>query len=427
MSESIKLNINGKDFEFPLVVGTDGNKGIDFTSLYSKTGLVSFDPGLFNTAFGYSKVSKRDPIANELYYRGYSVEDLALNSTFVETAYLLIYGDLPNATDQANFSKKLSKHSMIHEDMINLFDGFPGKNSPLAYLSALMTSLSTYYPEDYEEGLDKGIDQTARILAKIRTIAAFSYKKMIGQPLIYPLDRLPYCSNFLHMMHAVPAEPYEVDPSYDRVLNQIWILYADHEQNVSNTAVQIVGTAKANLFASIGAGICAQFGVREGGRTIAAVELIQEIIKSKVTVSDYMERLKKSDTDLHSLGFGHKAYEGISPRARVAKTIFNDFYKNRTLTPVEEKAMEIVEFTTKDSYFLERNLYPNLEFYSAVIFHTLGIPKQLFSVMQTIGRLPGWLAHWRELRKKGDFSKVRPKQIYVGENNRKYIPIQSRI
>lgn len=420
--------IDGKSHEIPLVTGTDGRQGLDTSSLYKKTGLVTFDPGFFNSAIGYSKVSRRVPESGELYYRGYDIEDLTMNSSFVETSYLLIYGALPTRQELTDFSKRLSNHSLIHEDMLNLFDGFPGKANPLAALSVMVTSLSSYYSDEYEENLDKGVDQVTRLLAKIRTIAAFTYKHSLGQPFVYPLDRLPYCTNFLHMLHTIGAEgEYVVPPEFDRVLNQLWILYAEHEQNVSATTINIIGSTRANLFASVSAAISAQWGSREGGRPVAAIGLLEEIQKSGVDVKSYFEKFKSGDAELRSNGFGQKAYDVVSPRTKVARKVFHEFYKNRKLDPLEEMAMEVEKVVTSDSFFQEKLIYPNLEFYSGVIFHTLGIPKELFTSMQVIGRLPGWMAHWRELRKIGENSKVRPRQIYVGENNRKYIPIDSRV
>lgn len=427
MSE-VEIRHNGRTYNFPVLAGTDGKEGIDISEIYKKTGLVTLDPGLFNTALGLSKVSRRDPENGTLTYRGYSIEELAYQSTFVETAYLLINGDLPNKQELSDFSSRLSKHSMIHEDMINLFDGFPGVANPLAVLSVMVTSLSSYYQEDYEEKLEIGVDLIARLLAKIRTIAAFTHKHAIGQPFVYPKDSNSYCTNFLYMMHTIPAAgDYEVSEDFDRILNQLWILHGDHEQNVSNTAVQLVGSTQANLFACISAGIMAQWGAREGGRPTAALDLIQDIVKTKTPVKDYLERFKTGEAKMHSNGFGQKAYDVVSPRAKVARKLFYSFYQNRTLTSIEETAMKIDEVVWSDSYFVDKLLYPNLEFYSGVLFHTLGIPKSMFSVIQTIGRLPGWLAHWKEQRKKGDFSKFRPKQVYVGEIQRNYIPIQSRI
>ncbi|EJZ40701.1 citrate (Si)-synthase [Leptospira licerasiae str. MMD4847] len=411
----------------PVITGTDGNKGIDIRDLHTKTGLTSYDPGFFNTAYAQSKISRRDPLTGDLQYRGYDVAELVHYSTFVETSYLLIYGDLPNEKQLKEFSMKLSKHSLIHEDMINLFDGFPGRAHPLAVLSVMVSSLSSYYQDEYEEYLDRGIDQAARLLAKIRTIAAFSYKKMIGQPFVYPVDRHPYCTNFLYMLFSIPSVKYQPSEEHDRILNQLWILYADHEQNVSNTTVQLIGSTQANIFASVSSAINALWGSREGGRQVAAVELIEDIIKSKLSVPEFFERMKKGEYQLHSTCFGHDAYKVKSKRSTIAQKLFIDFYKQKKLDPIAEVALQVDDFVSKDSFYLEKNLYPNLEFYSAILFHSLGIPKELFTAMQAIGKLPGWLAHWREQRIGVNAShKVRPRQIFTGETHRKYRQILER-
>ncbi|MEI7012260.1 citrate/2-methylcitrate synthase [Leptospira licerasiae] len=427
MSDFVELKFGDQVHRLPVITGTDGNKGIDIRDLHTKTGLTSYDPGFFNTAYAQSKISRRDPLTGDLQYRGYDVAELVHYSTFVETSYLLIYGDLPNEKQLKEFSMKLSKHSLIHEDMINLFDGFPGRAHPLAVLSVMVSSLSSYYQDEYEEYLDRGIDQAARLLAKIRTIAAFSYKKMIGQPFVYPVDRHPYCTNFLYMLFSIPSVKYQPSEEHDRILNQLWILYADHEQNVSNTTVQLIGSTQANIFASVSSAINALWGSREGGRQVAAVELIEDIIKSKLSVPEFFERMKKGEYQLHSTCFGHDAYKVKSKRSTIAQKLFIDFYKQKKLDPIAEVALQVDDFVSKDSFYLEKNLYPNLEFYSAILFHSLGIPKELFTAMQAIGKLPGWLAHWREQRIGVNAShKVRPRQIFTGETHRKYRQILER-
>jgi citrate synthase len=426
MSKKVELVCDGKKYELGLIEGSDGACGIDITGLYETTGLVALDPGFFNTAIGESRVSRRDAVKGELTYRGYDVADLVKNSSFVETSYLLIYGELPTKEQLEDFSKRLSKHSMIHEDMINLFDGFPGKAHPLAVLSTMVMSLSSYYSEDYEESIDKGVDQVSRLLAKVRTIAAFSYKKMIGQPFVYPLDRLPFCTNFLHMLFSVPAEEYHVDPYLDKILNQVWILYADHEQNVAATTVQIVGSTKANLFASISAGISALWGSREGGQSAIAVDLIDEFNKSGLDIKSFIDhKIKTQNIFNQSTIFGHSAYNTVSPRAKVARELFHEF-SMKYPDPIIEGAKKFDDYIWNNPEFQEKNIYPNLEFYSGVIFHGMGIPNNMFTLMQAIGKLPGWLAHWRELRLNSNFKKVRPRQIYTGEMKRKYRPIFER-
>ncbi|WP_167882289.1 citrate/2-methylcitrate synthase [Leptospira langatensis] len=427
MSDFVELKVGDQVHRLPLITGTDGKKGIDIRELHNKTGLISYDPGFFNTAYAQSKISRRDSMTGDLHYRGYDVAELVHYSSFVETSYLLIYGELPTEKQLKEFSMKLSKHSLIHEDMINLFDGFPGKAHPLAVLSVMVSSLSSYYQDEYEEYLDRGIDQAARLLAKIRTISAFSYKKMIGQPFVYPLDRHPYCTNFLYMLFSLPSLKYQPTEDHDRILNQLWILYADHEQNVSNTTVQLIGSTQANIFASVSSAINALWGSREGGRQVAAVELIEDIIKSKLSVPEFFERMKKGELAYQSTCFGHDAYKVKSKRSTIAQKLFVDFYKQKKLDPIAEIALQVDEYVSKDSFYLEKNLYPNLEFYSAILFHSLGIPKELFTAMQAIGKLPGWLAHWREQRLTVDSShKVRPRQIYTGETSRKYKQILER-
>ncbi|PJZ26716.1 citrate synthase [Leptospira hartskeerlii] len=427
MSDFVELKFGDQVHRLPVITGTDGNKGIDIRDLHTKTGLTSYDPGFFNTAYAQSKISRRDALTGDLQYRGYDVAELVHYSTFVETSYLLIYGDLPTEKQLKEFSMKLSKHSLIHEDMINLFDGFPGRAHPLAVLSVMVSSLSSYYQDEYEEYLDRGIDQAARLLAKIRTISAFSYKKMIGQPFVYPLDRHPYCTNFLYMLFSIPSVKYQPSEEHDRILNQLWILYADHEQNVSNTTVQLIGSTQANIFASVSSAINALWGSREGGRQVAAVELIEDIIKSKLSVPEFLERLKKGDYQRHSTCFGHDAYKVKSKRSTIAQKLFLEFYKQKKLDPIAEIALQVDDYVSKDPFYLEKNLYPNLEFYSAILFHSLGIPKELFTAMQAIGKLPGWLAHWREQRIGVNAShKVRPRQIFTGETHRKYRQILER-
>lgn len=420
-----ELNLDGKAFPLNLITGTDGKQGIDIKNLYDTTGVITVDPGCFNTAIGESSVSRRDPDKGQLSYRGYEISDLVKNSSFVETSYLLIYGDLPKENELRDYSNRLSKHSMIHEDMINLFDGFPGKAHPLAVLSTMVMSLSSYYTDEYEESVDRGVDQVTRLLSKIRTIAAFSYKKMIGQPFVYPIDKLPFCTNFLHMLFSVPSEPYIVPKDHDKLLNQLWILYGDHEQNVAATTVQLIGSTKANLFASISAGISALWGSREGGQSVAAVELLENILKSGKDYKTYLSDATIRGELAKANFLGHEAYKVKSPRAIVAREIFRDFFKTHH-TPLVDLAFEVDEYISNESYFKDKNLYPNLEFYSGILFNTIGIPKNMFTLMQAIGKLPGWLAHWRELRIRSNFKKARPRQIYIGNMNKTHTPVEKR-
>lgn len=420
-----ELNLDGKSFPLNIVTGTDGKQGLDIKNLYNSTGMVTVDPGCFNTAISESSVSRRDPDKGQLSYRGFQIDDLVKNSTFVETSYLLIYGELPKEAELKDYSRRLSKHSMIHEDMINLFDGFPGKAHPLAVLSTMVMSLSSYYTDEYEESRDRGVDQVTRLLSKIRTIAAFSYKRMIGQPFVYPIDKLPFCTNFLHMLFSVPSEPYLVPKDQDRLLNQLWILYGDHEQNVAATTVQLIGSTKANLFASISAGISALWGSREGGQSVAAVEFLENILKSGKDYKTYLSDASVRE-DLTKANFlGHEAYNVKSPRAIVAREIFREFFKTHH-SPLVDLVFEVDEYISNESFFANKSLYPNLEFYSGILFNSIGIPKNMFTLMQAIGKLPGWLAHWRELRIRSNFKKARPRQIYIGNLNKTHIPVEKR-
>lgn len=413
MINKVELKIDGNTHEIPIIVGKDGKQALDISNLYKKTGFITFDPGFKNTAFQESSISHINPETGELTYRGYKIEDLAKYYSFVAVSYLIIFGELPNKENLEKYSKKLSSHSLIHEDMINLFDGFPSKTHPLSILSTMVTSLSSYYPEVYSED-ENGIDQVTSLLAKVRTITAFSYRRMLGLPFEYPQTKLPYCSNFLNMMFTKPNKKFEIPEVYEKTLNQLWILYAAHEINTAATAILVVANTRANIFASISAGISSLWGSREGGQNIAAVSLVEHILNDQSDYKLFFERLKKGEEALHSTGFGHSAYNVKSARDKVAQSIFHEFYKYHPLDPVAELAMKIEEYVSKDSYYQENNLYPNLEFYSGIMFHSLGIPKEIFTSMQVIGKLPGWLALWRELWKHGEYTRPRPQQIYQG-------------
>lgn len=417
-----ELKIDGKTFELPILTGTDGKSGIDIQNLYNSTGYITFDPGLYNTATNFSNISIKDPRKGMLSYRGYSIDDLTKNSTFVETAYILIYGKLPTVDEISNFSRNLSKNSMIHEDMANLFDGFPGKAHPLAILSVMITSLSTYYDSDDSAS----IEQVTRLLGTIRTMAAFSYKKLIGQPFIFPQAKLPYAENFLYMLFSTPSNPYSPPASHVKILNQLWILYAEHEQNVSTATVEIIGSIQANLFVAISAGITALWGTREGHKNSAAIALLEDIKRSGSDYKSYFDKYLDADIQNYPVGFGHTAYDVVSPRAIVGRKLFIDFYNNNPHDELTSLAIEIDDYILNHPVFQKKKFYPNLQYYSGAIFHSLGIPKEMFPVMQAIGKLPGWIAHWREIQLKHQYTYVRPKQIYDGVMNQTYIPREER-
>ena len=427
-SRKARLIVEGVEYELPLLEGTDGRLNLDITELREKAGIYTFDPNLSNTAVARSAVSWIDQEKGILLYRGYNINELVEKSSFVETSYLLIEGKLPNEVELRDFSTSLSKHSMIHEAMRNFYDAFPGDAHPLAILSVMVTSLSSYYPATYEQNMLKGIDVKTRLLAKIRTLAAWSYKKFRGEPLIYPRDELPYCTNFLNMLFANPSEPYSVKPEHDRVLNQILILYSDHELNVATSTVRIVGSTDANLFACISAGTCALWGARDSGVRMPPMRMLNAMIENHQDPEQYFERFIKGREPMFATGLGHANYGGIDPRAKLMKSIFHDFLKKNTeyqSDPIMKKALEVEAFCFGHPYFMEKNLYPNLDFYSALAFYTLGIPPQMMNVVRVIAKTAGWLAHWYEERGGNELS-FRPRQIYSGERERAYAPVEKR-
>lgn len=429
----IEFENNQKKIKVPLIEGSDNKKSLDINFLFQESGLTTYDNALNNTAIAKSKISYIDSVNGKLYYRGYDIEELVEYSTFVETSFLLIYGHLPTKSELKQFSNELSKHSMIHESMRLFFDAFPGNAHPLAILATLVIALSAYYPSSFEEIKKKGIDIRTRLLAKVRTLAAWSYKKSVGQPIIYPRDELPYCTNFLNMMFATPAEPYKVDPIDDRVLNQILILYADHEMNATTTTVRIIASGRANLFACINAGICSLWGSRESDANVPPIIMLQEMINKNITPEEYFKDFISGKKQLKLNGLGHNAYEKEDPRAKISRRIFKDYYQNKVQKnpsilsdPIIKKALEVEEYVMNHPVFKEMNLYPNLEFYSALIFKLLGFPPEMNNVIRAIGKLPGWLAHWTEQRENPDRKVYRPKQVYIGEINKKYVSLEER-
>jgi citrate synthase len=426
MSEHARLTLEGKDYEFPVITGSEGEKAIDISELRSRTGYITLDNGYVNTGATTSSITYLDGEKGILRYRGIPIEQLAEQSTFVETSYLLIYGELPTRQQLDNFSRLLTNHSMIHEDMKHFFDGFPASAHPMAILSSMVCSLSAYYPESLNvfENMDM---QATRLLSKLRTIAAFSYKKSIGRPIMYPLNHLTYCANFLQMMFAVPAESYEVDPDMVRALNILLILHADHEQNCSASTVRLVGSSEANLFASISAGICALWGPLHGGANQAVIEMLQQIDESGISCADYLDQVKDKKTSVKLMGFGHRVYKNYDPRARILKEMTGILLKKRGIhDPLLDLAMQMEEIALSDPYFVERKLYPNVDFYSGILYKAMDIPINMFTVMFAIGRLPGWIAQWKEMMEDPNRRIGRPRQIYTGPNERNYVPIDKR-
>ncbi|MCB1318265.1 MAG: citrate synthase, partial [Leptospiraceae bacterium] len=422
-----RLIVNNKEYQLPVRTGSYGGQALDITELYERTGLYSFDPTLNNTAVTTSKITWIDAAHGKLLYRGYDIESLVDNSSFVEVSYLLTYGHLPTADEYRQYSLSLSKHSLIHESMKNFFDSFPGDAHPLAILATMVTALSSYYPDTYEQHKKQGVDVKTRLLAKVRTLAAWAYKKSIGHPVIYPRDELPYCANFLNMMFAVPAEPYTVDRDDEKVLNQFLILYSDHEQNIATSTVRLLGSTRANLFVCINAGISALWGARESGVNVQTVPMIEHMIQHNMTPDEFFKPFIDGREALRSNAFGHRKYENIDPRASISKRLFHAYYHDHPdrNDPFIQKALEVEEFTQGHPFFKEVGFYPNLDFYSALVFRLMRIPTTMNNVIRVIGKLSGWLAHWQEQRD-DNLRTMRPQQLYTGEQERQFVPIQER-
>jgi citrate synthase len=426
MSDTAKLILEGREYELPVVVGTENEKAVDITKLRAQTGYITLDTGYMNTGATRSAITYLDGEKGILRYRGIPIEELAEKSTFVETSYLLIYGELPTQEQWKQFSNLLTYHSMIHEDMDRFFDGYPATAHPMAILSAMVCSLSAYYPESLNpfENMEM---QATRLLSKLRTIAAFSYKKSIGRPTMYPQNHLSYCANFLHMMFATPCEKYEPDPDMVRALNILLILHADHEQNCSTSTVRLVGSSQANLFASISAGICALWGPLHGGANQAVIEMLEEIQKSKLSCREFVDQVKDKKSRVRLMGFGHRVYKNYDPRAKILKQMAQVILNKKGMNdPMLQLAQELEEAALSDEFFIERKLYPNVDFYSGLLYKAMGIPVNMFTVMFAIGRLPGWIAQWKEMMEDPENKIGRPRQIYVGPTERHYVPVPDR-
>ena len=428
MEQNAELTIEGKSYKLPTVVGTEDEKAIDISSLRKDTGYVTLDSGYGNTGATKSAITFIDGEKGILRYRGIPIEQLAEKSSFVEVAFLLIYGHLPKKTELDTFSETLTRHSLIHEDMLHFYDGYPSTAHPMAILSSMVCSMSAYYPDMLDPmDEDQRNQLIARVLSKIRTITAYSYKKSIGQPVVYPKNSLTYCENFLYMMFAVPSEPYGIDPDVVKALNMLLILHADHEQNCSTSTVRLVGSSDANLFAAIAAGICALWGPKHGGANQAVIDMLQEIHESGADVSDFVARAKDKDDPFRLMGFGHRVYKNYDPRAQVLKSQCDKILAKKGIKdPLLDIAKRLEDVALSDPYFVERKLFPNVDFYSGVIYKAIGIPSNMFTVMFSLGRLPGWIAQWREMVMDKTTRIGRPRQIYVGENERDYVPLDER-
>ncbi|MEO8840893.1 MAG: citrate synthase [Kofleriaceae bacterium] len=425
--QDAKLTLpGGKEVTLPVIVGTENEHAVDIKALRADSGYITLDTGFMNTGSTRSAITYLDGEQGILRYRGYPIEELAEHSNFVEVAYLLINGKLPTVAERAEFSTALTRHSLIHEDMHNFFAGFPPASHPMAVISAMVTSLSAYYPDSLDRNSDINIHIT-RLLSKLRTIAAFAYKKSIGQPLMYPKNSLQYCGNFLHMMFAVPSEDYEVSPIFEKAINQLLILHADHEQNCSTSTVRMVGSSGANLYASIAAGILALWGPLHGGANQAVIEMLETIKNSGVSYKQFLDDVKNKKDNVRLMGFGHRVYKNFDPRAKILKKMCDEVLTHMGVSdPLLDIAKSMEEVALKDDYFISKKLYPNVDFYSGIIYRALGIPTDMFTVMFALGRLPGWIAHWKEMVEDKDTKIGRPRQIYTGEKVRHYIGIDKR-
>jgi citrate synthase len=422
--KTAKLILDGKEYEFPVLIGTEDEVAIDITSLRSRTGAITFDPGYANTGSCKSTITFIDGEKGILRYRGYPIEQLAVHSKFPEVCYLLIYDRLPNKTELLDWRRQLTMHSFVHEGMLSFFDLYPPTAHPMAILSAMIASLSTFHPgSDDNHRLDENI---VRLLAQAKTIAAFSYKKSRGEPIMYPLAAHSYAANFLYMMFGTPAEPYHVSPVLERVLNMLLIIHAEHEQNCSTSTVRMVGSSGANLYASIAAGINGLAGPLHGGANQAVIEMLERIVADGGDYKKYIELAKKKDSGFRLMGFGHRVYKNFDPRATLLKKACDDVLQELGIhEPLLDIAKNIEEVALKDDFFIERKLYPNVDFYSGIIYRAMGIPTNMFTVMFAIGRLPGWIAQWKEMRGEGERIH-RPRQVYIGERERQFTPVDKR-
>ncbi len=416
MNHTAKLHIDGQAIEFPIATGTEREQVIDVTKLREQTGLPTFDPGYANTASCSSTITYLDGEKGILRYRGIPIEQLAEHSNFLETAYLLIYGNLPSQSDYQTFVSTITRHTLLHEDVKRFYDGFPKDAHPMAILSAVIGALSTFYQDSHDPKDTQQVEiSTHRLLAKIPTVAAYSYKKSIGQPFVYPDNRLDYCSNFLRMMFSVPTEEYEVNPIVAKALNLLFILHADHEQNCSTSTVRLVGSSYANLFASVSAGVYALWGPRHGGASQQVMEMLQTIHADKGNVRKYVEMAKDRTQRFRLSGFGHRVYKNYDPRAKILKQTCDQVLASLgEADPLLEIAKNLEEIALKDDYFISHKLYPNVDFYSGIIYRAIGFPVNMFTVLFAIGRLPGWMAHWREMMQEPNVKIGRPRQLYTG-------------
>ena len=428
MSDSAKLFYNGQEFEFPVIIGTENEPAIDIAKLRSDTGLITLDSGFKNTGSTTSSITFLDGEVGILRYRGYRIEDLAEKSSFMEVAYLLIYGELPTQAQFGDFTKQITYHTLVHEDIKKILDGFPSNAHPMGVLSSLICSLSAFYPDSLNpNSTPEEVNLSMiRLLAKMPTFAAWAYKNKMGHPVNYPDNSLDYCSNFLKMMFALPAERYQVDPVVAKALDVLLILHADHEQNCSTSTVRMVGSSQGPIYASISAGINALWGPLHGGANQSVIEMLEAIKADGGNAKKYLDKAKDKNDPFRLMGFGHRVYKNFDPRATIIKKAADDVLAKLGIKdPVLDIAKELEYAALNDPYFVERKLYPNVDFYSGIIYRALGIPTDMFTVMFALGRLPGWIAQWKEMIQKGE-PISRPRQVYNGATERDYVAMPKR-
>ena len=428
MSEIAKIELDGTIYELPVVEGSENEKAIDITKLRELTGYITLDTGYKNTGATKSAITFLDGEEGVLRYRGYSIEELAEKASFMEVSHLLIYGELPTQAELTNFETKIKKHTLVHEDMKRFFEAFPAQAHPMGVLSSMVSSLATFYPESLDpnrsaEAKDLTIQ---RILAKLPTLSAWSYKNSIRHKVMYPRNNYNYCENFLHMMFAMPTEDYHVDPIIVSAVNKLFILHADHEQNCSTSTVRMVGSSQANLYSSVSAGISALWGPLHGGANQEVIEMLEQIHKDGGNVDKWILKAKDKEDPFRLMGFGHRVYKNFDPRANIIKKACDDVLQKLGVNdPLLAIAKKLEKVALEDEYFKSRNLYPNVDFYSGIIYKAIGIPTEMFTVMFALGRLPGWIAQWKEMTENKE-PIGRPRQIYIGKTSREYVPLSKR-
>ena len=428
MSDKAELHYKGNVYQIPVIEGTKEERALDISRLRAESGLITLDKGFKNTGSTESSITFLNGEEGILKYRGYSIEELAEKSSFVEVSYLLIYGELPTQSQLETFKSEITNHTLVHEDVKSILDGFPSKSHPMGVLSSLVSSLTAFYPMslDPNRSSEKVNGTIIRLLAKLPTLAAWSYKNRMRQPVVYPQNSLDYCSNFLRMMFALPTEEFKINPVVAKALDKLLILHADHEQNCSTSTVRIVGSSHASLYTSVSAGIAALWGPLHGGANQAVIEMLESIRRDGGDIEKYVARAKDKSDPFRLMGFGHRVYKNFDPRATIIKKAADDVLRELGVDdPVLDIAKKLEEIALKDEYFVARGLYPNVDFYSGIIYRALGIPTDMFTVMFAIGRLPGWIAQWKEMRENNE-PIGRPRQVYQGHVGREYVSIEKR-